>query len=82
MKMGGKDSRNAPDNEGLSSPCFIMSPWLVMKTCIQRDPGGKQCCFWRDFDQRPTPIPSCLHIGRGISTYSEDQKEYEIDLGN
>ena len=66
---------NAPGNEKLSSPSFIMSPWLVKKTCIQGDPGGKQCCFWRDSDKIPTTIPFCLHKGRvGISTYSEDKK--------
>ena len=59
MEMGGKVSRNAPDNEELSSSSFIMSPWLVKKTCIQGDTGGKHCCFW------PTPIPFCLHKERG-----------------
>jgi len=49
---------NVPNNEELSSPSFIMSPWLVKKTCIQGDPGGKQWCFWRDSDKRPTPIHS------------------------
>ena len=58
MKMGGKVSRNVPNNEELSSPSFIMSPWLVKKTCIQGDPGGNQWCFWRESDKRPTPIPS------------------------
>ena len=82
MKMGGKVFRNAPGNEELSSPRFIMSPLLVKKTSIQGQPGGKQCCFWRDSDKIPTPIPSCLHKGRGggIRTYSEDQKGYKIDL--
>ena len=61
MKMGGKVSRNVPNNEELSSPSFIMSLWLVKKTCIQGDPGGKQCYYWRDSDKRPKPIPSCLH---------------------
>ena len=56
--MGGKVSRNAPDNEELSRPSFIMSPWLVKEACIQGDPGGKQRCYWRDSDKRPTPIPS------------------------
>ena len=42
--MGGKVSRNVPNNEELSSPSFMMSPWLVKKTCIQGDPGGKQWC--------------------------------------
>ena len=65
MKMGGKVSRNAPDNEELSSPNFIMSAWLAKKTFIQGDTGGMQYCFWRDSDKRPTPIPSCLHKGWG-----------------
>ena len=84
MKMGGKVFRNAPDNEELSSQSFKMSPWLVKKTCIQGEPGGKQCCFWMDFDKRPTPIPSYLRKGRGgwIRTYSEDQKGYKKKLGD
>ena len=56
--MGGQVFRNAPDNEKLSSPSFIMSPWLVKEACIQSDPGGKHWCFWRDSDKRPTPKPS------------------------
>ena len=81
--MGGKDYRNAPNNNELSSPSFIMSLWLVKKTGIHGATGGKQCSFWGDSDKRPTPIPSCLHKGRGgISTYSEDQKGLEVDLGN
>ena len=64
-EMGGKVLRNAPDNEELSSPSFILSPWLVKKTCVQDDPAGKQCCFWRDSEKRPTPLPSCLCKGRG-----------------
>ena len=73
MKIGGKVSRNAPENEGLSSPSFKISPWRVKKTCIQGDPDGKQCCFWRDSDKRPTPMPSCIHKGMGgISTYYDD----------
>ena len=67
MKMGGKVSRNAPDNEQSSSPSFTMSPWLVKKACIQGDPGGKQRCFRRDSEERPTPIPSCLHEGGGAA---------------
>ena len=56
--MGGKVLRNALDNEDLSSPSFIMLPWNVKKTCIQGDPGGKQCCFWRDSDKKGThPYP-------------------------
>ena len=43
--MGGKVSRNAQDIEELSRPSFIMSPWLVKKTCIHGDLGGKQCYF-------------------------------------
>ena len=39
-KMGGKVSRNDPDNEELSSPSFIIKPWLVKKTCIKGYPGG------------------------------------------
>ena len=65
MKMGGKVSRNAPDNEKLSSPSFIMSPWLVKKTCIQGYPGCKQCCFRRDSEKGPTPIPSTQREGGG-----------------
>ena len=73
--MGGKVSRNAPDNEELPSPSFIMSPWFEKMTHIQGDSGGKQGCFWRDSDKRPTPIPSCLHKGGGgISILSEDLK--------
>ena len=73
--MGGKVFRNAPENEELSSPGFIMSPWLVKKTCIQGDSGGKQCCFWNDSDKIPTPMPSCLlKVRGGISIYSEDKK--------
>ena len=64
MKMGGKVLRNAPDNEELSSPSFIMSHWLAKKICIQGDPGGKQCCFWRHSDKIPTPILSCQCKGR------------------
>ena len=41
IKMGGKVSSNALNNEELSSPSFIMSPWPVKKTCTQGDPGGK-----------------------------------------
>ena len=55
--MGGKVSRNVPENEELSSPSFIMSPWLVKKTCIQGDPGGKQCGFWWNSDKRPRHYP-------------------------
>ena len=40
MKMGGKVYWNAQDNEELSSPSFIMSPWLVKNTCIKGDPGA------------------------------------------
>ena len=65
MKMRGKGFRNAPDNEELSIPSFIMSPWLAKKTCIQGNPGGKQCCFWRDSDKIPTPLPSWLGKGGG-----------------
>ena len=60
MKMGGKVSRNAPDNEEPSRPSFIMSPWLVKKTCIQGDPNGKQWCFLRDSDKIPTSTPSII----------------------
>ena len=74
-EMGGKVSRNASDNEELSSPwpCFIMSPWLVKKKCIQGDPGGTQCCFWRDSGD-PHPYPLVYIKGGGFSAYSEDQK--------
>jgi hypothetical protein len=30
MKMADKVVRNAPDNEELSCPSLIMSPWLVL----------------------------------------------------
>ena len=63
--MGDKVSRNAPNNEKLSSPNFIISPWLVKKTCIQGDPGGKQWFFWRDSDKRPTPIPIPITVKGG-----------------
>ena len=70
MKMkqnenGTQIFRNAPDNEELSSPSFIMSPWLLKKTSIQDDPSGKQCYAWGDSDKRPTPIPSFLRKGMG-----------------
>ena len=55
--MRGNVSRNVSNNEELSRPSFIMSPWLVKKTCIHSDPGGKQCYFGRDSDKRPTPLP-------------------------
>ena len=55
MEIGGKVSRNAPDNDQFSNPSFTMSPWLVLKACIQSDPGGKQRCFRRDSEERPTP---------------------------
>mgnify|MGYP006138796425 CR=1 FL=1 len=31
----------------------------------QDDPGGKQRCFRRNFEEGPTPIPSCLCEGGG-----------------
>ena len=55
--MGGKVSRNAPDNEDLTSPSFIMLPWFLKNTCLQSDPGGNKCCFWKDSDKWPTHIP-------------------------
>ena len=39
--MGSKVSMNAPDNEELSSQSFIMSPWLIKKTCILGGPGAE-----------------------------------------
>ena len=76
MKMGSIVARNVSNNEELSSPTFIMSPWLVKKTCILGYLGGQQWCFWRDSDQRLTPIPSTQREerGGGVSTYSVDQK--------
>ena len=62
--MGGKVSRNSPDNEELSSPNFIKSPWLVKKTWIK---GGKQGSFWADCDKKnPHPYPLVyIKGGRG-----------------
>ena len=67
MKMGGKVSRIAPDNEELSNPSFIMSTWFEEKTCIQGDLGGKQCGCDRDFEEKKKRknIPSCLNKGGG-----------------
>ena len=61
--MGGKVFNNVSNNEELSSPRFIMSPWLIKKTCIQGYPGGKQWCFGRDSDKRFTLIPSTQREG-------------------
>ena len=63
MKMEDKVFRNVPDNEQSFSPSFTMSPWLVKKACIQGDPGGKQSCFRKNYEERPTSIPCCLHEG-------------------
>ena len=64
--MGGKISRNAPDNEDLPSPSFIMSPGLVKKTCIQCDPGGNQCCSGGILTKDPHPYPLVYVKGRGL----------------
>ena len=60
--MRGNVSRNVSNNEKLSRPSFIMSPWLVKKTCIHGDPCGKQCYFWRDSEKRPTSIPNSVPV--------------------
>ena len=66
MKMGGKVSRNSPDNEQPSAQVSQCHPGLWRRhvfSDLQGDPGARQCFFRSDSEEGPAPIPSYLHEG-------------------
>ena len=59
--MGGKVSKNAPDNAHLSSTRFIMSPWLVKKVILVAISAVSEGILTKD----PHPYPLVYIKGGG-----------------